>query len=683
MPRYSWDAAAGRYRDARGAFVPGLRGRFDALVDAERARVRLALERVAGGTASPAEFALELRDSVKLLETSATMLAVGGKAHAAAGDWAAAGGRISAQFAYVPRFVLELEVGLESDPTFVRDRLSGYAARADRYLTASVGHFENLSRGKLAGDGYEEKRLLASGGASCPSCERYASAGFGPVGALPGIGEQCECGGSCRCTFVRRRQVKRKALFGDDLTFDNIRELLSSKLNEGATPTDYGRRYWVRDMTDTWVVYEDNTDSGLYRRSYVIGDDQAVTLGDPERVAVRTKYDRVQMAAFSLAAGGATPSAVTWSGPIFRAGDYPDKGFSATAEEIAAAVEAFEPVRLNVEHKDSIFSGSFGELRRIWAEGQELHGEIVTPAWFRDDVVQGDRLSVSTEWDIEAKRLTGLATSLSPRVADAVLVAAFSRGEAAFAGKRNSSRDQTRIQAIHDHTTELGAACVAKMEETPMGDQTQQTTTHTAPAVKPTSFLDRLRALFGSATPEDLAALASAPAAAPAVSDANAPADARAAVLPSDEVAALRAENERLRAAAAGAVASEAASFADSLIGTGKRTPAERDDLVARFTDAATLDRQTPRTVTFSVDGQARTGTRVDELRAAESSRQGHGLLEERVDQERTRVLLSSETAKPAGDALSSEREAELMQASSFGAAVARERAKSTLQPVR
>jgi hypothetical protein len=640
MPRYAWDAQAGRYRDSRGAFVPHLRGRFDALVDAESARVSGLLRGVADGTSSPAEFALQLRDSVKFLETSATMLARGGKAHATASDWASAGGRIGAQFAYTPRFISEMEAGLESDPAFVADRLTAYLARADRYLTSAVGSFENLTRDALDGDGLEEKRALDRGGKSCPSCVRYAAAGWGPVGHVPGIGQACECGGSCRCRFVRRRVVKRKQTFSDDLTFNDIRELLSAAVNDGVAPTDYGRRYWVRDVADSWVVFEDNTDSALYRRTYVIGEDQAVTLGDVERVAVRTKYDKVQMAAFSIEAGAEAGSVVTWSGPIFRAGDYPDKGFAASADDLAAAADAFEPVDLNVEHKDSIFSGAFGELRRIWAEGEELHGEIVTPSWFRDDVVKGSKLSVSTEWDMEAKRLVGLATALSPRVTGAELVAAFSKGEAHFVGRRNSKTDAGRIQAIHDHTAELGAACGATpKEKKTMSESTTQS--------KP-SFLDKVKALFGSATPEELATLTSASAPAPVAPPVTPSAPATLSS-DADEITRLRAENEQLKTVRQTAIASQAAAFADGEIAAGRRVPADRDELVAIFTDAATLDDTSPRTVTFSVGGQAKTGTRVDELRAREAARSSHGLLNRTVGAGGT-VAMSGSGATPPDD---------------------------------
>lgn len=77
-----------------------------------------------------------------------------------------------------------------------------------------------------------------------------------------------------------------------DRTFNDIRQLLTSHL-EGEYDAD-DRWTWVRDLTDTWVVWEDSgsgaPDPGLYQATYEISDGGEVTLGTPVKVQARTEY---------------------------------------------------------------------------------------------------------------------------------------------------------------------------------------------------------------------------------------------------------------------------------------------------------------------------------------------------------------------------------------------------------
>lgn len=67
------------------------------------------------------------------------------------------------------------------------------------------------------------------------------------------------------------------------------------------------RWYWVRDLFDSWFVYEDDGPDGmgasrLFKRTYVIGDDGKVTLGDPVEVRQKTVYETVGAPAVSESA---------------------------------------------------------------------------------------------------------------------------------------------------------------------------------------------------------------------------------------------------------------------------------------------------------------------------------------------------------------------------------------------
>lgn len=137
-------------------------------------------------------------------------------------------------------------------------------------------------------------------------------------------------------------------------------------------------------------------------------------------------------------------------GPIFVAGDYPDKRYSMTPEEIRAAAADFDgPIDLDIEHAPSILDHKLGQLVSVDAseDGQTLFGLVALPKWL-DDVIGPAARKVSASWDRATKRLVGLALVVRPRVADAALMSAFSAateggrmGQAAFADWSQAEQD--------------------------------------------------------------------------------------------------------------------------------------------------------------------------------------------------------------------------------------------------
>jgi hypothetical protein len=113
------------------------------------------------------------------------------------------------------------------------------------------------------------------------------------------------------------------------------------------------------------------------------------------------------------------------AGLLFRAGEYPDKAYAMTPDELKAAVEDFSgPVALDLEHVPSVLDGKIGELVSVECsdDGDELHGIVALPKWL--DAILDER-KVSATWDRATKRLAGLALVRNPRVSDAALMAAF------------------------------------------------------------------------------------------------------------------------------------------------------------------------------------------------------------------------------------------------------------------
>ncbi|MDE2127917.1 MAG: hypothetical protein KGJ62_15155 [Armatimonadetes bacterium] len=143
---------------------------------------------------------------------------------------------------------------------------------------------------------------------------------------------------------------------------------------------------------------------------------------------------------FAGGADGVPPGSVRLKGKLFQAGEYLDKSFSLTREEMESAAAAFVPIPLNLEHLgalgvETLLDGRLGWLTRIWTDGDSLFGEADVPPWLRE-AMAGAPLRVSCEWDRDSKTLAGLALVALPRVADAALMARLkaSRNESCDAG---------------------------------------------------------------------------------------------------------------------------------------------------------------------------------------------------------------------------------------------------------
>lgn len=173
-------------------------------------------------------------------------------------------------------------------------------------------------------------------------------------------------------------------------------------------------------------------------------------------VVSTTPHDAVTVT-FGLTAA---PSAdadeyVTWRGKIFEAGQYPDKAFDISPEEIDVAIEQFTAQHLDLEHIPTVLSGKLGALTAVHPgdDGWSLYGEARVPKWL-DTVLPADERKVSATWNRTTKQLEGLALVIDPRVADAALAS-----YAAFAKRHDTPHGQMAMQDLHDTSARHGAVC--------------------------------------------------------------------------------------------------------------------------------------------------------------------------------------------------------------------------------
>lgn len=224
-----------------------------------------------------------------------------------------------------------------------------------------------------------------------------------------------------------------------NLTTDDINAALQRALETIEGANMYTPGPWpitLKLLSDPMTVIYVAGDSETYERPFTIeemedGSPNAI-LGQRRQVEARTVWLPVveAQAAFAFD-GGPFGTRKTWSGLIFRAGNYPDKGVNVTSEDLKAIVAGFpsEGVPVMSEHTDSLIGTAMQKdgacLKRVWTAngGTELHGEIETPGWL-DYALREVTKSVSVGLDATKQFLHEISLVLNPRVADAAVFAA-------------------------------------------------------------------------------------------------------------------------------------------------------------------------------------------------------------------------------------------------------------------
>jgi hypothetical protein len=116
------------------------------------------------------------------------------------------------------------------------------------------------------------------------------------------------------------------------------------------------------------------------------------------------------------------------TGKLFECGDYSDKNFSLSPDELKSATANFSPVYFTIEHKSSPFDGLLGQLQKVWVSeaGTEMFGEWLEPEPVTQLLKDAVR-RVSVEFCRQTKRICGISLVNFPRISEAAMFAAFSR----------------------------------------------------------------------------------------------------------------------------------------------------------------------------------------------------------------------------------------------------------------
>ena len=359
---------------------------------------------------------------------------------------------------------------------------------------------------------------------------------------------------------------------------------------------------------------------------------------------------------------------------LFKSGDYPDKNFSITPEEMSVAAADSGPVPFNLEHTrkgaHAATEGLFGGVLRQWIDPDDptlLRGEVAIPLPLDEKL---ETKAPSMEFSKDTKRIVGAALTYTPRVSEVALMSAaaeFAVTREFAMARHDTPEGQTGMQGIHDMAARAGAVCDRKNTaamsskhesvaiqsihdiaadhgadcssgDAPAWAKSTFSRTTTPPIPTPTpakksakgeTMYDKLKAFFSlTGVPEaDLDARVS-----DAVAEFTASKPAPAAGMTEAEradFAALKADNHRMKI---DAIRKDAESFADAAIAARRAYPAERVNLIAAFSQAAQDDAAAPATVNFSVGTDAKTGTRLDAFRALVTGRPAHSLTTESIE---------------------------------------------------
>jgi len=128
---------------------------------------------------------------------------------------------------------------------------------------------------------------------------------------------------------------------------------------------------------------------------------------------------------FFVSAVGDGDEFVPYVGKVFEAGEYPDKAFAISPSELSESASGFGGVDLDLEHSEfrDLLGHRLGRLEKLWIDGRDAIGRLSVPRWLHE--LSGGRLQTSLTFD-RAKRVVGCALTLSPRIRDAEVYAAFS-----------------------------------------------------------------------------------------------------------------------------------------------------------------------------------------------------------------------------------------------------------------
>lgn len=197
ITRFRWNAAAGRYVDSAGRFVPAsaVRNALDFAIRQAEDRIDRLAGQLAVGAIAPHEWERQMREQIKAVHLYSAMAARGGRAQMTAAGFGQVGAEVRQQYAWLARFRQQIEDGLPLDGQFYQ--------RVGLYVEAGRGTFHR-AEGQVAADrGATEEHNILHPADHCDECLAQSGRGWVPIGTLVPIGRR-QCQARCRCSLAYR-----------------------------------------------------------------------------------------------------------------------------------------------------------------------------------------------------------------------------------------------------------------------------------------------------------------------------------------------------------------------------------------------------------------------------------------------------------------------------------------------
>lgn len=290
---------------------------------------------------------------------------------------------------------------------------------------------------------------------------------------------------------------------------------------------------------------------------------------------------------------------ISRTGILFRPGDYGKRGLYTDADIEAMAGDVNVPIRMS--HYPTLLEGKLGLCERAFVGYDESGQKVLMGQWQEPqplaDLLGDAPRPLSVEIDLKTKKLAAVALEVYPQIKDAGFFS--EQVEEAFA---KFSRGE-KVEPLDDIDNSA--------QETSIMSTPNETVIVEAPAVNESalSFMDKVKALFSSAQPEELAAVD------------GVLVQARTGKTPRElELEQKLAKFELDEAVKFAAVANaEAVAFADKMVGE-KKIVAKGNDAyeaaVALFSIARHFDGDKPQLACFSAEFKADEFQAVDALTA-------------------------------------------------------------------
>lgn len=200
LPGFTYARDAARFRDtSTGRFVA--RDRITHLLETNVAGAEARLGNIIQGVfakeIAPGVAQEAMRDEMRRLALQNSALGAGGLDQLNFRSYGRAGQQLRDTYARMTNLVNDIGAGKVSMAQAL-NRVQGYTTEA-RSLFFAAQRDAQMASGRV----WEERRTLHAQ-ESCNSCIDYAALSWQPLGSLPMIGEQSECGKYCRCTMETR-----------------------------------------------------------------------------------------------------------------------------------------------------------------------------------------------------------------------------------------------------------------------------------------------------------------------------------------------------------------------------------------------------------------------------------------------------------------------------------------------